>query len=183
MQDPSRSLVDRLAPKAALAALGIAAVVGVLAGCGGSNTGTETATTSVQKTADANGNIPQSSFLWAKTVMSHQGYEPVNPDQYSTSSNLRFMVGRTSPTKEKVFFFLGDNRWLGTDTKDPSMTIDVAHSDTNSVQVTYGLYKPADLDNKPTGGTKTVTFKWNGSKLEPLDAIPSSSETAPLSRR
>lgn len=63
------------------------------------------------------------------------------------------------------------------------MTIDVAHSDTNSVQVTYGLYKPDDLDNKPTGGTKTVTFKWNGSKLEPLDTIPSSSETAPLSRR
>lgn len=184
MQDPSRSPIDRFAPKAALAAIAIAATVGVLAGCGESaKTTSETTSSASQKKPDANGNIPEGPFLWAKTVMSHQGYAPVNPDQYSTSSNLRFMVGRTSPTKMKVFFFLGDDRWLGTDTKDPSMTVSVAHSDNESVQVTYGLYKPDDLDNKPTGGTKTVTFKWNGSKLEPLDEIPPSSETADLSRR
>lgn len=183
MQDPSRSTVDRIAPRMALVAMAIAAVVGVLAGCGESTQSSGSTTTSVVKTPDSNGNIPESPFLWAKTVMSHQGYSPVNVDQYSTNSNLRFMVGRTSPTKQKVFFFLGDKRWLGTDTTDPSMTISVAHSDTDSVQVTYGLYKPDDLDNKPTGGTKTVTFKWNGSKLEPLDEIPPSSETADLSRR
>ena len=182
MQDPSRSTVDRIAPRVALSAIAIAALVGLIAGCGGSST-TVTSTTTAVKTADESGNIPEGPYLWAKTVMSHQGYAPVNPDQYSTNSNLRFMVGRTSPTKMKVFFFLGDNRWLGTDTKEPSMTINVAHSDNDSVQVTYGLYTPDDLDNKPTGGTKTVTFKWNGTKLEPLDDIPDASETADPSRR
>lgn len=183
MQDASRARLDQIAPKAALAAIALAASVGLLAGCGDSKTASSTTAAPVTKTADESGNIPESGYLWAKTVMSHQGYSPVNTDQYSASSNLRYMVGRTSPTKMKVFFFLGDDRWLGTDTKDPSMTVSVAHSDTDSVQVTYGLYKPADLDNKPTGGTRTVTFKWNGSKLEPLDEIPSSSDTAPLSRR
>ena len=183
MQDPSRSRFDQLAPKAALTAIALASVVGVLAGCGESKTAGSTTPAPITKTADSSGNIPDSPYLWAKTVMAHQGYSPVNTDQYSPSSNLRFMVGRTSPTKMKVFFFVGDNRWLGTDTKDPSMTISVAHSDTDSVQVTYGLYRPDDLDNKPSGGTKTVTFKWNGSKLEPLDEIPSSSDTASLSRR
>ncbi len=183
MQDPSRSTVDRIAPRLALTAIAIAALVGFIAGCGGSSKTVTSTATSVAKTVDENGNIPESPFLTAKTTMSHQGYSPVNVDQYSTKSNLRFMVGRTSPTKQKVFFFLGDNRWLGTDTKDPSMTISVAHSDNDSVQVTYGLYKPDDLDNNPTGGTKTVTFKWDGSKLVPLDDIPSSDDKAPLSRR
>jgi hypothetical protein len=185
MQDLSRFIKPLAATIAMVAVIVTAGFVGgKIAGSGDSRTGSATSTsTTVVKTADESGNIPDSPFLWAKTVMSHQGYSPVNTDQYSTNSNLRFMVGRTSPTKMKVFFFLGDNRWLGTDTKDPSMTISVAHSDTDSVQVTYGLYKPADLDNKPSGGTKTVTFKWNGSKLVPLDEIPSSSDTAALSRR
>ena len=83
---------------------------------------------------------------------------------------------------EQAFFFVGDT-FIGTDTKDPSASIEVAAQDGNSVTLSYGLYRPADQIDVPTGGTAEVTYRWDGSRLTPEDPIPSASTAAPLSRR
>ncbi|MCX6393893.1 MAG: LppP/LprE family lipoprotein [Solirubrobacterales bacterium] len=127
---------------------------------------------------------PADPLAWATSVLKSQGYAPVNADQYSASRELRILVGKKAgEANMRVFFFIGDGRWLGTDTTTPSGQVTVAHQGDNTAQVTYSLYRPGDADRNPTGGTKTVTFKWNGTKLIPLDQIPSADPKAALSRR
>jgi len=193
MQDSSRQtpLPSGTFP---LLALGLTAVI-AFAGCGAStasksaSTGPaagapttdqpSTATTSTRATT-----TPADPLAWATSVLKSQGYRPINPDQYSTSRELRILVGKKAGAANmRVFFFIGDGRWLGTDTTTPSGQVTVAHQGDNNVQVTYSLYRPGDADSNPTGGTKTVTFKWNGTKLTPLDEIPSADPKAALSRR
>ncbi|CAB4881567.1 MAG: hypothetical protein F2799_07435 [Actinobacteria bacterium] len=193
MQDSSRQRALRSSPFPLLA-LGLTVVV-ALAGCGtssGPKSGNtvpaaaipttdqpSTATTSTRAIA-----TPADPLAWATSVLNSQGYTPVNTDQYSTSRPLRILVGKKAGAANmRVFFFIGDGRWLGTDTTTPSGQATVAHQGDNTVQVTYSLYRPGDADSNPTGGTKTVTFKWNGTKLIPLDAIPSADPKAVLSRR
>jgi len=157
------------------------------AGSAATSTSTSTAATDGPSTATSSSTVSttQSSPLaWAESVLHSQHYDAVNPDQYSTSRDLRILVGVQPDTRRmKVFFFLGDSRWLGTDTTAPSGQVAVAHQGDNTVQVTYSLYIPSDSDANPTAGTKTVTFRWDGKNLKPLDSIPAAGMRALLSRR
>lgn len=121
----------------------------------------------------------------AKAVLRAHGYRSVNDEQYASAVRLRALVGRnaSTPPRERVFFFLGDDRWLGFDARDPSGHVEIVHQDGSVVDVAYALYRPGDSDADPSGGTKTVSFRWDGSRLKPLDAIPTSDPSAPLSRR
>ena len=92
-------------------------------------------------------------------------------------------VSRASgPRAELAFLFVGDT-FIGTDTKDPSATIEVAAQDGDSVTLGYALYRPSDAIDSPTGGTADVTYAWTGARLVPQDPIPSADPDAPLSRR
>ena len=143
-----------------------------------------TAQTSSEATTTSAANQPTDPRRWAESVVGANGYQVVNPDRYSARQRLRYLLGANpARSKMRVFFFLGDRRWLGTDSSEPSARVAVAHSDVNSVQVTYSLYRPSDPDSAPSAGTKTVTFRWNGSRLTPLDAIPSADPSADPSRR
>ena len=170
----------------------------LLAGCGSDSsskstaagsaaTSTSTAATDGQSTATSSSTVSTTHsdpLVWAQSVLHSQHYDAVNPDQYSTSRDLRILVGVQPDTRRmKVFFFLGDSRWLGTDTTAPSGQVAVAHQGDNTVQVTYSLYIPSDSDANPTAGTKTVTFRWDGKNLKPLDSIPAAGMRALLSRR
>ena len=193
MQDSSRqtALPSGLFP---LLALGLTVIV-AFAGCGTSaspksaNTlpATGISTTDQPSTATTSTSAittPADPLAWATSVLKSQGYAPVNADQYSTSRQLRILIGKKAGAANmRVFFFIGDGRWLGTDTTTPSGLVSVAHQGDNTAQVTYSLYRPGDADSNPTGGTQTVTFKWNGTKLTPLDEIPSADPKAALSRR
>ena len=189
-------------PAAAIIAIvvvivGAGVAAGFLLGGKSTNTGTERTSTEptslpsstsspiASTTVRASTSLQQDPLARAKAILKARGYRAVNEEQYASAVNLRVLVGRSdsNPPRERVFFFLGGDRWLGYDAKEPSGHIEVVHQDGQAVQVVYSLYRPGDSDANPTGGTKTVTFKWNGDKLVPLDEIPTSDPAAPLSRR
>ncbi|HKG04461.1 MAG TPA: LppP/LprE family lipoprotein [Conexibacter sp.] len=187
-----------------LSALAPAALVLLaLAGCGGDDeptsasaatqTVTETVTvpamTSATSTAAAPATPPDPdaplSLQAAEQVLDARGYAPLGERDWRPDQQLKVLLGvsrSADPRAEQAFFFVGDT-FIGTDTKDPSAAIEVAAQSDGSVTLSYGLYRPADQIDVPTGGTAEVTYRWDGSRLTPQDPIPASSPAAPLSRR
>lgn len=189
-----RRILSALAP-AALVLL-------VLAGCGG---GDEPASSSVARTVTKTVTVPATtpttstattpttptnpkaplSLQAAEQVLDARGYAPLGERDWRPDQPLKVLLGisrSADPRAEQAFFFVGDT-FIGTDTQDPSAAIEVATQDGDSVTLSYGLYRPADQIDVPTGGTAEVTYRWDGSRLTPQDSIPSASTAAPLSRR
>jgi len=125
------------------------------------------------------------SLQAAEQVLDARGYAPLAERDWRPDQPLKVLLGvsrSADPRAEQAFFFVGDT-FIGTDTKDPSASIEVAGQGDTSVTLSYGLYRPADQIDVPTGGTADVTYRWDGSALTPQDPIPASSPAAPLSRR
>jgi LppP/LprE lipoprotein len=191
-----RRILSALAP-AALALL-------VLAGCGGGDepTGASVATETVTRTVTApattptTGTVPTApatpsnpnaplSLHAAEQVLDAHGYAPLGERDWRPDQSLKVLLGvsrASAPRAEQAFFFVGD-AFIGTDTKDPSGSIEVVAQSGGSVTLSYGLYRPTDQVDVPTGGTAEVTYRWDGSRLTPQGPIPSASTAAPLSRR
>lgn len=192
-----RRILSALAP-AALVLL-------VLAGCGGgdaptsASVGTTTVTRTVTVpavtgvTSTGPDTVPQPppdpsaplTLHAAEQVLAARGYAPLGERDWRPDQSLKVLLGvsRANGSRaEQAFFFVGDT-FIGTDTKDPSAMIEVGAQGDGSVTLTYGLYRPADQVDVPTGGSADVTYRWDGSSLTPQDPIPSASTAAPLSRR
>ncbi len=90
---------------------------------------------------------------------------------------LATLTGSADGYNNWAFFFVG-NRYIGHDTKDPSLTIAVTgRRTTDTITLAYTIYAPSDPNCCPTGGTQSVRYQWNGSQLIPLDPIPSNDPT------
>jgi hypothetical protein len=183
-----------------LSALAPAALVLLtLAGCGGdAPTSASVATRTVTRTVTVPTTTPTSSTASttpnpstpltlhaAEQVLAAHGYAPLGERDWQPDQALKLLLGvsnASGPRAEQAFLFVGGT-FIGTDTKDPSASIEVAAQDGDSVTLSYGLYRPADQIDVPTGGTVEVTYRWDGSRLTPEDPIPSASTAAPLSRR
>jgi hypothetical protein len=174
-----------------------------LAGCGGGDeptrasvatetvtktvtvpTGTSTTSAPTTPSAPTDPNAPL-SLQAAEQVLDGRGYAPLGERDWHPDQQLKVLIGvsrSADPRAEQASFFVGDT-FIGTDTKDPSASIEVAAQSDDSVTLSYGLYRPADQIDVPTGGTAEVTYRWDGSSLVPQDQIPSASTAAPLSRR
>ena len=63
-----------------------------------------------------------------------------------------------------------------------AMANDAEPPERTAAVVTSKGYTRADPLCCPTGGGKIVRFRWNGSRLAAVDAIPSSDANAPLLR-
>jgi len=187
-----------------LSALAPAALVLLaLAGCGGDDapTSASVATPTVTKTVTVPAAATTTSTTAAPTtpsdptaslslqaaeqVLDTRGYAPLGERDWRPNQQLKVLLGVSrsgDPRAEQAFFFVGDT-FIGTDTKDPSAAIEVTAQSDDSVTLSYGLYRPADQIDVPTGGTAEVTYRWDASRLTPQDPIPSASTAAPLSRR
>jgi hypothetical protein len=188
-----------------LSALAPAALVLLaLAGCGGGDeptsasvstltvtrTVTAPATTPTTSTASTTPSAPPDpdaplSLQAAEQVLDAHGYAPLGERDWRPDQQLKVLLGvsrSADPRAEQAFFFVGDT-FIGTDTKDPSASIEVAAQSDDSVTLSYGLYRPADQIDVPTGGSAEVTYRWDGSSLTPQNPIPNASTAAPLSRR
>ena len=180
-----------------------AACAALTAGCGGTTTRTITAPSSASgptstapsgpitittptstapppKTAPSRGTLAQ-----AEATVKGRGFTVDDPGDYRSSQTLRVLIGTRAGSSDgfakRAFFFVG-GRYLGTDTSDDSADITVAHQQDTLVTLAYRLYRKGDPLCCPTGGQTLVRYQWNGSRLTPLDPIPSSSANAPVSR-
>lgn len=176
-----------------------------LAGCGGgderTSAGTATRTVvetitepAVQTTTTSATTTPSPapdpaatiSLQAAERVLAARGYAVLGERDWRPEQTLKVLLGIAEdpgePRAELAFFFVGGT-FIGTDTKEPSGLIEVAGQQDAAITLSYGLYRPADSIDDPTGGTAEVTYAWDGSRLTPQQPIPPAAPGAPLSRR
>ena len=128
---------------------------------------------------------PAAAFAAALAQAASHGFSDCSSSVFTPSAQLHALVcvhpGATS-TSQMTFFFVGST-FVGTDTPDPSAHINGTRVDKATVALTYALYRPNDANCCPTGGSALIRFHWDGTRLQPLDPVPSSRIEAELSRR
>lgn len=165
-----------------------------LAGCGGSDTRTvtpetidvptqtqtqtQTTATTPTQTTPTTPTAPVEARSAAIAKVRALGYVPDDVSQWNETQTLRVLVGTRKGSGDgyakRAFFFVG-RRYLGTDTSADSAGIRVDGQSDTTITLAYALYGPNDALCCP-GGTATVRYHWDGSKLVPLDPIPPASK-------
>ncbi len=123
----------------------------------------------------------------AEQVLAAHGYATLTERDWRPGQPLKVLLGVATrgpagARRELAFFFVGAT-FIGNDTATPSGQLEVAAQDGGSVTLRYGLYRPSDAIDDPTGGSASVTYRWTGTRLVPQDPIPTAAPNAPLSRR
>ena len=118
----------------------------------------------------------------AIAVLRERGYTAVDTSDYHPSQALRLLIGTRTGYVQQAFFFV-NGRFIGTDSSQPSATVKVLSQGDTEVTLAYSLYRRGDPQSSPTGGQAQVRFQLDNGKLVALDAIPSASPTATLSRQ
>jgi hypothetical protein len=122
----------------------------------------------------------------AEAVVQAKGFTVASPSDYHPNQTLRVLVGTRTGSAEgngqQAFFFV-DGRYIGTDTKEPSATVNVVTQSDTEVTLSYPLYRNGDPLASPSGGTATVRFQLNDGKLTALDPIPPPGASTAFSRR
>jgi hypothetical protein len=121
----------------------------------------------------------------AAALVRAKGFTPNDTSEYHPSQTLRVLLGTRTGSGDGygqlAFFFLGD-RYIGTDTKEPSATLKVLSQSDTEVTLAYPLYRKGDPLGTPSGGQATVRFQLNNGKLTPLGTIPPANSSGGLSR-
>jgi hypothetical protein len=121
----------------------------------------------------------------ALAVVRAHGFTAKNTSDYHSDQTLRVLVatrtGSGGGYAQQAFFFVGD-RYIGTDTSQPSAGVKVVAEGDTEVTLAYPLYRPQDPLCCPGGGQSTVRFQLNNGRLVPLGTIPPASSTTGLSR-
>jgi LppP/LprE lipoprotein len=130
------------------------------------------------QTAPAYAHEESSSGALAKaleTVRAH-GYSPSSSTDYHPEQSLRVLVGTRggSGHEQQAFFFLGE-RYLGTDSSQPSGAVHVVSQGDTEVTLGYSIYGHGDSLCCPSGGEAHVTFQLNNGTLVPVQTIPAAS--------
>ena len=122
----------------------------------------------------------------AIAVATSKGYADCGTSLYDGfAPHLHVLVcaARGASSTNQLAFFFADSTYVGTDTSGPSAHISATWRNDNTVALLYVLYRPSDPMCCPTGGGAIVRYHWDGSRLQPLDPIPTDRIDAPLSRR
>lgn len=121
----------------------------------------------------------------AVALVKAHGFTPDSTSDYHSDQTLRVLTatrtGSGDGYAQQAFFFVG-NRYIGTDTSQPSAGVKVVAQADTEVTLAYPLYRPHDPLCCPGGGQATVRFQLNNGRLVPLGTIPPASSTTGLSR-
>ncbi len=121
----------------------------------------------------------------AVAALKARGYTPNETSQYHSNQTLRVLVGTRTGSGDgygqQAFFFVGE-RYIGTDTKEPSATVKVLSQSDTEVTLGYPLYRSGDPLSNPSAGQATVRFQLDNGKLTALDPIPPASSATGTSR-
>ncbi|MDX6643054.1 MAG: hypothetical protein QOD76_1016 [Solirubrobacteraceae bacterium] len=183
MPSPQSVIVGVLAVAAALA----------VSACGGStrtvvHTVTQAPVT-VAPSATGTGTVPKPATTpspsppagnvnEAAATVEREGFDVIDRRAYDPRTTLRVLLGIKHGSGDgyakRAFFFVG-GRYIGTDTSDLSASMRIASQTDTTVGLTYALYGPRDALCCPHRFA-TVRYHWNGTRLVPLDPIPSREE-------
>ncbi len=143
------------------------------------------ATRTATEPAFAHGETQAEGLAQALAVLHERGYGAADTSQYHAGQTLRVLIGTKSPAvggyDQQAFFFIG-SRFLGTDTKEPSATVEVLEQGATEITLGYALYRASGASSSPTGAHATVRFQLNDGKLTALDPIPPASSPDASSR-
>jgi hypothetical protein len=121
----------------------------------------------------------------ALAVVKAHGFTADDTSDYHPNQTLRVLVatrtGSGDGYAQQAFFFVGD-RYIGTDTSQPSAGVKVVSQGDTEATLAYPLYRPHDPLCCPGGGQATVRFQLNDGRLVPLGPIPPASSQTGLSR-
>ena len=111
----------------------------------------------------------------AVDVVSSAGYDVDDLGSWTGGGRLRVLIGTAKETAggySRLAFFFADGRYLGNDTAEPSLSLEVAAQDGTTVTLRYRLYRASDSLCCPSGGSRKVRFRLRGTRVVPLDPIP-----------
>lgn len=152
---------------------------------GTSTTGVVEATRTTTGPAFTKETTSNEGLSGAVAVVKVHGFTPNNTSDYRSGQTLRVLTatrtGSGDGYAQQAFFFVG-NRYIGTDTSQPSAGVKVVAQSDTEVTLAYPLYRPHDPLCCPGGGQATVHFQLNNGRLVPLGTIPPTSSTSGLSR-
>jgi LppP/LprE lipoprotein len=121
----------------------------------------------------------------AIALVKRKGYTP-DPRTWSRGSTLNVLIGTFTRSADgynkRAFFFVKHRGYIGTDTRNPSLSMFLLWADDTTGAIMYILYRRNDPNCCPTGGGKIVRYRWTGRRLRPLDRIPTANANAPLHR-
>jgi LppP/LprE lipoprotein len=121
----------------------------------------------------------------AVAALDARGYTAGETSQYHPNQTLRVLVGTRSGSSDgygqQAFFFVAGH-YIGTDTKEPSATVDVIAQSDTEVTLAYPLYRKGDPLASPSGGRAIVRFQLDNGKLTALDPIPPANSATGTSR-
>jgi LppP/LprE lipoprotein len=144
-------------------------------------TATGPTTTATSTTATPSGPL---TLRAAEQLLAARGYAVLTERDWHPDQTLKVLIGiRSAPPRAELAFLFAGNRFIGTDTRDPSGAIEVVAQGDRSVTLGYGIYRPGDALCCASGGTAQVTYAWNGTRLTPLQPIPPADPGAARSRR
>jgi hypothetical protein len=117
----------------------------------------------------------------AAAAVSERGYEPLDLESYRGDHTLRVIFGEPldGPEGTRRAFFFVDGEEVGSDAPDASGDVKIAKATDTQVTLRYRTYEPTDDADRPTGETVRVRFRWDGSALQTLDAVPIPTERRP----
>jgi hypothetical protein len=134
-----------------------------------------TTTTSVATSVGSAGSDARSV---AERYVRSRGFTPIDSDDYEYPGPnglhviIAVVTGSVTGSAAQAFFFV-HGRGIGTDLADTSATIQMAWRTEDTVALSYAIYRPDDANCCPLGGAATVRYQWTGTRLVPLDPIPS----------
>ncbi len=141
--------------------------------------------TSQSASAGTGGTGAGSAAAAAAVVRAH-GYTPNDTSQYHGDQTLGVLVathtGSGDGYGQQAFFFVND-RYIGTDSAQPSAKLRVVEQKDTRVTLAYPLYRSHDALCCPSGGEARVTFELDNGRLTPQQAIPPASSQTGLSRQ
>jgi hypothetical protein len=122
----------------------------------------------------------------AEELVQAKGFRPNPNTTWERPGGLQVILAVAADSGDgdaDLAFFFYDGKYLGTDTSSTSAVIQEVWSTGDTIALSYQLYNPDDPMCCPTASAATVRYQWVGSRLIPLDTVPSDDPSAALSRR
>ena len=129
-------------------------------------------------TTPATNPVVVSDVMKAVRLVRSRGFTPHDTNDFSMPpvGGIHVIIGTATQSadgySQQAFFFV-KGRFVGTDVAGTSAGIQLAWRNNTTIALSYSVYKGNEPMCCPTGGAMIVRYRWTGTKVKPLDPVPS----------